>query len=251
MPDFEFPPLISAEDGTRLGRCPKEGYERGWGLQFTDLPAKIRDEENFQQALGFAQGRTIVPEERLMNLYLLIRYYLPRLEPGHIVEFGSYRGGSALFMASLAQTYLPGTKVYALDTYEGMPTTDKTIDAHNAGDFADTSADDVQAAAKKAGLSNLLVVKGDFQFTVNAVMRQAQKVRLSHIDCDIYSALKYAYEGCEPYMVRGGYVVFDDANYSSCLGATEMIEQIVIRRDGLSSEQVYPHVVFRVQALTR
>jgi hypothetical protein len=46
-------------------------------------------------------------------------------------------------------------------------------------------------------------------------------------------------------MVEGGYIVFDDALYSSCIGATEVVEETVIRRDGLNSEQVYPHMVFR------
>ena len=35
-------------------------------------------------------------------------------------------------------------------------------------------------------------------------------------------------------MVNGGYVVFDDAAVSSCLGATEAVEDLVIRRDGLN-----------------
>ncbi len=46
-------------------------------------------------------------------------------------------------------------------------------------------------------------------------------------------------------MVEGGYIVFDDATLSSCLGATEVVEDLVIRRDGLNSEQIFPHFVFR------
>ena len=44
----------------------------------------------------------------------------------------------------------------------------------------------------------------------------------------------------------GGYVVFDDATVSSCIGATEAVEDLLIRRDGLNSEQIYPHFVFRI-----
>jgi len=46
-------------------------------------------------------------------------------------------------------------------------------------------------------------------------------------------------------MVPGGYIVLDDALFSSCLGATEVVEDLMIRRDGLNSEQIYPHYVFR------
>lgn len=42
-----------------------------------------------------------------------------------------------------------------------------------------------------------------------------------------------------------GYYVFDDAVSSSCIGAAEAVEEVVIREDGLLSEQIYPHRVFR------
>jgi hypothetical protein len=42
--------------------------------------------------------------------------------------------------------------------------------------------------------------------------------------------------------------VFDDPLVSSCLGAFEVIESLVIRRDGLYAEQVYPHLVYRTPA---
>jgi hypothetical protein len=46
-------------------------------------------------------------------------------------------------------------------------------------------------------------------------------------------------------MMPGGYIAFDDACFSSCLGATEAVEEFLIRRDGLHAEQIYPHFVFR------
>jgi hypothetical protein len=46
-------------------------------------------------------------------------------------------------------------------------------------------------------------------------------------------------------MDEGGYWVFDDGHISSCLGATEAIEELVIRRDRRHSEQIFPHFVFR------
>ncbi len=45
-------------------------------------------------------------------------------------------------------------------------------------------------------------------------------------------------------MVQGGYIIFDDANVSSCIGATEAVEEI-IQRDCMYSEQIWPHYVFR------
>jgi hypothetical protein len=77
------------------------------------------------------------------------------------------------------------------------------------------------------------------------VLARAGRVALAHIDCDIQSAVLYSYEVSRPYMVPRGYYVFDDATVSSCIGATEVVEDVVVARDGLRSEQIYPHFVFR------
>lgn len=45
-------------------------------------------------------------------------------------------------------------------------------------------------------------------------------------------------------MAGGGYVVCDDATMSTCLGATQVVEEM-IRDYGLRCEQIYPHFVFR------
>ena len=60
-----------------------------------------------------------------------------------------------------------------------------------------------------------------------------------------YSAVAYSYDVTKPYMVDGGYWVFDDALYSSCIGAMEAIEEVVIQRDGRFAEQSWPHLVYR------
>jgi hypothetical protein len=70
-------------------------------------------------------------------------------------------------------------------------------------------------------------------------------VALAHIDSDIYTAVASAYEAVMPHMVEGAYLVFDDATVASCLGATEAVEELVIRRDNMHAEQIFPQFVFR------
>lgn len=243
---LEIPPFHEIAH-FRGGRSPREGYQRGGCLKFFGPTEKIAEQPDFKEAISLARGRSIVGENRLMNLYLLIRFYLPRLQPGSIVEFGSYRGGSALFMARLASIHLPGAQVFGLDTFEGMPETDKSVDAHSKGDFSDTLHSEVESARVAAGLDNLRFVKVLFQDTEAAYT--AGPIALAHIDCDIYSAAAFAYDAIKPKMVPGGYVVFDDATESSCIGATEAVESLLVRRDGLLSEQIYPHFVFRYPPL--
>ena len=132
-----------------------------------------------------------------------------------------------------------------------MPPTDKDVDAHNAGDFADVDFPELQARIAELQLDNLVLVKGLFEKTHDSVMAQAGKISFAHIDCDIASAVRYSYDGVRPYMVNGGYIVLDDATVSSCIGATEVVEDLLIRRDGLNSEQIWPHFVFRAFAVNR
>jgi predicted O-methyltransferase YrrM len=229
----------------RRGRSIRDGYTRGWGLQFGRLREQVAADPLYREAMQVAGGRSLMTEDNRMNLFLLLCAYLARLPAGHVIEYGTFRGGNALFMALVAKRVLPGVRVYALDTFAGMPATDGRVDAHSAGDFADVDLAELRDHAAAHGLDNLFFVKGLFEDTAPATLRGAAAIALAHIDCDIYSAVAYAYDVSLPYMVDGGYIVFDDANVSSCLGATEAVEELVIRRDGRFSEQAFPQYVFR------
>lgn len=241
-----LPVMAGMTEGIRQGRNVYEGYQRGWGLQFGGLKEKVLADPLYQEAFAVARDRTIMSEENRMNIFLLMRFFLAKIPFGHIVEYGSYRGGSAIFMAYVAKQLYPGMKVYALDSYAGMPQTDKDVDAHNAGDFSDTDVASLQARVDELKLDNLVLVKGFFEDTNAGVMAEAGKISLAHIDCDIAPAVRYSYEGVKPFLVDGGYIIFDDATVSSCIGATEVVEDLLIRRDVLNSEQIWPHFVFRI-----
>jgi hypothetical protein len=245
--DNYLPTSSSVHNEFRNGRNVHDGYIRGWGLQFGELQAKISVDSDYQDALTYAHGRSIVSLERMMNIFLLFKFFLPRLPHGDVVEYGCYRGGSAFFMGSLAKKFLPDTNVYALDTFEGMPETDKAIDFHNRGDF-NANFEEVLSAKLNYGLDNVHLIRGLFEETTPKLLRTAKRFVLSHIDCDTYSSVKYSYDSCRIHMVDRGYIVFDDSTTSSCIGATEAVEKLVIQRDELLSEQIFPHHVFRALA---
>lgn len=83
----EYPAMAR---GNAAGRNPYEGYQRGYGLMFSDYVAEIMADPDYQQAISLAHERSVVIYNRLMNLYLLIRFFLPKLDLGHILEFGSW-----------------------------------------------------------------------------------------------------------------------------------------------------------------
>jgi hypothetical protein len=237
-----FPNLVRGPDGSR---SPYEGYQRGWGLEFGNLRVKVAADRDYVAALSRAQGRTLVTSDRLMNLFLLVKFFIPKLPSGDIVEFGSYMGGSAFFLATLAEKFLPGAMVFGLDTFSGIPSVDARVDVHAAGTFPVKNFGELIYAQTKFGLKNLRFVRGLFSETAPALLPEIGKIALAHIDCDTYESVKYAYEASIKYVVPGGYLVFDDSTTSSCIGATQAVEECVIREHGRYSEQIFPHHVFR------
>jgi hypothetical protein len=238
---------IAAMSSTLLsGRSPRDGYLRGCGIQFGNVRNLCFSDPIFARAHQLARSRSqAISDDNLCNLFMLIKFFLPNLPPGEIVEFGTDRGGSAIFMAIVAHEFCPGTRVIAFDSFAGMPETDPQRDVHKKGDFHLASDDELRSFAHQIGVQNLDLVKGYFSETLPTALPSIGPIRLSHIDCDLYDAVRDSYDGCKPQMVPGGYVVFDDPLFSSCLGAFEAVEDLVIRRDGFHAEQVFPHLVYR------
>jgi predicted O-methyltransferase YrrM len=238
MPDLMMPAV------PRNGRWPREGYQRGWGLQFGSLKDQVRSHPLFLQALQAADGRSILEPSKLENLFVIIASFLRNLTSQDVVEFGVFRGGSSLFMATLLAELYPDARIYCLDTFDGMPETDKRIDAHSKGDFKDADLSGFHERIRHLGLKNMEIVEGSFEDTFPTILERRVKFALAHIDCDIYSAVKYSQDAVWDHMVPGGYLVFDDATTSSCMGATQAVEELIMRRR-LHSEQIWPHFVFR------
>jgi predicted O-methyltransferase YrrM len=236
-------PVPNLDLGVRAGGNLAEGYQRGVFLQYGQA-AQIQTEDLFERADLQAAYRTVVMPDRRKNLYLLLTRYLGKLESQNIVEFGTYRGGTAILMAMVLRELYPHAKVYALDTYEGMPTIDHSVDICTEGMFSSEGLDEIKEHAKNLGLDNIVFVKGLFQDTLPDLIASGLKFGLAHIDADIYSACKYAQNTIWPAMVPGGYLVYDDALDSACIGAMQAVEELILEK-GVRSEQVFPHFVFR------
>lgn len=235
--------LCSMPDVYVDGRNLRDGYTRALGLHFGNLKDFCIADQVFLEALQFARNLTSpVSEYELANLYLIIRFGMQKIKSGHIVEFGTHRGGSALFLSRLAKTYLPHANVYCFDSFVGMPETSAN-DVHQRGDFSDRTEHEFMLMAQSHGLDNIVVVKGFFSDTVPGLI--PDDVALAHIDCDIYRAVADCYDGVKSKLVPRAYIAFDDPLFSSCIGAFDAVAEFVIKRDGLKVEQNWPNLIFR------
>jgi len=235
---------------THAGRDIGAGHLRGWGLEYGGLYEKVAEDPVFQQALDAAQARgSLLLPHKLANIYLMLRYGMARI-PGDIYEFGSFSGGSAVFMGTILKLLGREAKVHAFDTFEGMPPTDALRDMHRAGDFSDTGYEGLLSFIEERGLGgHVVTVKGRFDETLPGVLRARPAIGLMHVDCDIYEPIKYVVRECLPFLSADAYIVFDDPLHGSCLGAFDAVQELMIRELDLTAEQVYPHLVFRCPAL--
>jgi len=237
----------------RKGRDIYNGYIRGCSLQHGNLKDLCFSDPDFSNAYKLAtaedpngEPRTVVNPLNLINIFAILKLNLAhKKSPGHIVEFGSMRGGSAIFMASAAKRLLPSTQVISFDTFEGLPETDKSVDLHRKGEFGNVDVNELRSHCAALGLDNLTFIEGHFEDTLPEALKNIETVCLAHIDCDIYDAVADSYQQVKPYLTDGAYIIFDDPLVPTCIGAFEAVEEFLVRRDGLHAEQVFPHLVYR------
>lgn len=216
-----------------------EAYARCLAINGPDL----MHEPAWRGACVAADQRSLVEEPKLQNLYLIIRDQLRKLPSQNIVEFGSYRGGSVLFMATLLKGWFPQATIFALDTFEGMPETSAEHDRHRQGDFADADLGSFKARAAELGLDNIVFIKGRIENTF-PVLAGSWQFGLAHIDVDIIDAVRFAQNAVWPPLVSGGYLVYDDPTHWACHGAAKAAQEFAIEHR-IIGEQYAPHWVFR------
>ncbi len=229
------------------GRNVVAGSARAWGLQFGKLGTAVEADPLYQESFKLVEGETLLHSSHLQNFFLILKYGIKN-KSGDIIEFGSYRCGSAIFIAKVAKELGYTGKVYALDTFEGIPWTNEDLDFHRKGDFKDLFFESAINKIQRLGLTNLVLVKGLFEETLPKLLPTMNKVILAHVDCDIESSTRYAILALEQQMDRGGYIAIDDAATPACLGVMQAVEEALQKR-GFHAEQSFPHFVYRVPQL--
>ena len=228
------------------GRCLYEGYQRSTPVKYGLLGEEVRRDPVYRKALAASRlpaVESMVVQERFINLFILIKFFLAKLPSQNIIEFGAFKGGSAVFMATLLKEYYPSARIFSLDTFAGLPALKTGVDKPPK-DFLEVNLERTRAAASSLGLTNLEFIRGLIEDTAQDACRRLGSIGLAHIDVVLYGPSVFAQDTAWDHMTPGGYVIQDDALEPTCPGATLAVEEM-IRRRGLSMEQVWPQIVFR------
>ena len=175
--------------------------------------------EDFARYFSIAAPRTSVSADRCYVLCTLLKQALS-IE-GDVWECGVYKGGTAAMLARIMQESGTSKKFYLFDTFSGMPETDKERDLHQKGDFADTSAEQVEAYVNAPGIA--ILRKGFIPETFSGL--ESRRIAFAHIDVDIYKSIMDCMHFIWPRLSSGGFVVFDDYGFPSCPGALQAVDE--------------------------
>ncbi|HXU19958.1 MAG TPA: TylF/MycF/NovP-related O-methyltransferase [Verrucomicrobiae bacterium] len=160
---------------------------------------------------------TLLGQDRLDNLQWCVEDVLRRKVPGDMIETGVWRGGACILMRAILKAYgVRDRKVWAADSFEGLPPADPAqypLDRHSTfheqRGFA-VSLEEVRHNFDKYGLLDDQVefVKGWFCDTLPKLAGHTWAV--IHLDGDMYESTAEGLENLYPGLSPGGYVIVDD-----------------------------------------
>jgi predicted O-methyltransferase YrrM len=153
---------------------------------------------------------------------LLHQLVVDRMPPGAVVELGSWRGLSTVWLAAGAVDRADGTRLYAIDTWvgEGWPGYAPFLVGYTPGQLHREFIENLEQAGVREAVE-----------PIRATTQQAAKgwttpIGLLFIDANhAYEAVRADLEAWGASLVPGGYIVFDDAGVWE--GPTRLLLEIV------------------------
>ena len=179
--------------------------------------------------------RTLLGYDRLYVFWQAIRNVADL--PGAAAEIGTFRGGSAYFIAS-AFLAMTGKEVpmHVFDTFEGHP--EQAITEHDpfhtAGQFSSTNEQDVREYLSR--FREVRIHRGDVSAALPHIPETTY--RLVHVDTDLYrptvACLHYFGSRLRP----GGVIVIDDYASQKCPGVPKAVSEYMEQTDAFHAWDV-------------
>lgn len=158
---------------------------------------------------------SLLDSSRLANL---IRYSNMAVRGGYISEWGIFRGGSLEILAR----YNSGVSILAVDSFEGVGEASEH-DYHQAGDFGGINARSIIGYFEMV-YPSVRIIKGWIP-KVFEYFDDKTFFSFSHVDLDMYDAVRHTSDFLFPRTLKGGIILYDDYNVRSTPGATKAIDE--------------------------
>jgi len=194
-------------------------------------------DQRFLDLAAAVEKRTKLGQDRLWVLWQAVGNAAPLELP--VLEAGSYRGGSAWFLArSVKERLGHELPLEAVDTFAGHPP--EAISAadheyHVAGRFGDVSYARVREYLSEFSLAT--VHRGEFSAVAPRLPHE--RYGLIHLDMDLYGPTRDALAFCAPRMPPGAVVVVDDYGSPKCPGIEQAVDEFLAAEPAF--QRWHPH----------
>ena len=148
------------------------------------------------------QGHTLVDLYRCFELWDIGRQ--ARRLPGDVLEVGVWRGGTAGILGKAVAPETSNCHLWLADTFEGVAKAGDHDTYHKGGEWANTSEEIVRTLLLDLGISEYTILRGIFPDDTAHEMRNV-RLKLCHIDVDVYASAKDVFSWVWERMVPGGW----------------------------------------------
>jgi hypothetical protein len=154
--------------------------------------------------------------------------------PGHVAEFGSWRGANLMLMAKLLRLCDPhGPKqVHCFDSWEGLTTFAPQDGVQNSQAAYKGSLDELREMISLYELDDEIVIhEGLIQDTLAPLLQARADLSFSLVYCDtdLYEPTKLILDGVHTRLSDGGLFVFDQWNTEKWPGETVAVREFLDR----------------------
>ncbi|HVF72681.1 MAG TPA: TylF/MycF family methyltransferase [Chthoniobacterales bacterium] len=172
------------------------------------------------------RAHTMIGSRRLHNLRELTERVIHRGVAGDLIETGVWRGGACIMMRAVLAAYgVRDRKVFAADSFEGLPKPDENSFPVDAGDIHHiypelaVPLEEVEENFRSYGLldDQVVFLKGWFKETLPAA--PIERLAILRLDGDMYESTIQGLNALYPKLSLGGFCIVDDGNVPGCQAA--------------------------------
>jgi hypothetical protein len=193
--------------------------------------------DNLKQSLTvFENGQfvyTLIGKEGLDNIEKLLHSVKDEQIDGDFVETGIWSGGACIFARTVMNQLGIKAKVYACDSFNGLPKPNLEVypqddgDEHYKSEYLKVSKKDVSNNFEKFGiLDNVEFVEGWFKDTMPILSKKLKNISILRLDGDMYESTIQVLEALYKKVSIGGYIIIDDYGHVNCIKAVDYFRQI-------------------------
>jgi SAM-dependent methyltransferase len=167
--------------------------------------------------------------------------------PGHVVEFGSWRGANLLFLAKLLRIFDPhGAKlVHCFESFEGLSTfvPEDGASAATRGKYKGSYQELLEVIALYDMQDEIIIHKGLVQEQLPAVLAQQTELTFSlcYCDVDLYEPTRIILDEIHPRLAQGGVFILDEWNTETFPGETLAVREFLRAHGGAYAMEHVKH----------